>query len=75
LKSHYRGYRYVSETIKLRPRKPDGILLAEIFQHIARLGRVHPAFEPASTAYLAKVLFFRRLFLFATDLSKARIDG
>jgi putative transposase len=50
LKSHYRGCRYVSETIKLLPRKPDGILLAEIFQQIARLGMVHPAFEPSSTA-------------------------
>jgi len=50
LKSHYRGYRYVSETIKLLPRKPDDILLSEIFQHIARLGMVHPAFEPVSTA-------------------------
>lgn len=50
LKSHYRGYRYVSETIKLLPRKPDGILLTEIFEHIARLGMVHPAFEPVSTA-------------------------
>jgi len=50
LKSHYRGYRYVSETIKLLPRKPDGILLTEIFQHIARLGMVHSAFEPVSTA-------------------------
>lgn len=50
LKSQYRGYRYVAETIKLLPEKPDGILLAEIFQQIARLGMVHPAFEPASTA-------------------------
>jgi putative transposase len=50
LKSHYRGHRYVAETIKLLPRKPDGILLAEIFQQIARLGMVHPAFEPVSTA-------------------------
>lgn len=50
LKSHYRGCRYVSETIKLLPRKPDGILLAELFQQIARLGMVHPAFEPSSTA-------------------------
>lgn len=50
LKSHYRGSRYVSETIKLLPQKPDGILLAEIFQQIARLGMVHPAFEPVSTA-------------------------
>jgi putative transposase len=50
LKSHYRGCRYVSETIKLLPRKPDGFLLAEIFQQIARLGMVHPAFEPSSTA-------------------------
>jgi len=49
LKSHYRGCRYASETIKLLPQKPDGILLAEIFEQIARLGMVHPAFEPVST--------------------------
>jgi len=49
LKSHYRGCRYVSETIKLLPQKPDGILLAEIFEQIARLGMVHPVFQPVST--------------------------
>jgi putative transposase len=53
LKSHYRGCRYVSETIKLLPQKPDGILLAEIFEQIARLGMVHPVFEPSSTSLLA----------------------
>ncbi len=46
LKAHYRGCRYASETIKLLPQKPDGILLAEIFEQIARLGMVHPTFEP-----------------------------
>ncbi len=50
LKSHYRGCRYVSETIKLLPQKPDAILLAQIFEQIAHLGMVHPAFQPASTA-------------------------
>jgi hypothetical protein len=49
LKSHYRGYRFASETIKLLPQKPDGILLAEIFEQIARLGMVHPAFQPVPT--------------------------
>jgi len=49
LKSHYRGCRYASETIKLLPQKPDGILLAEIFEQIARLGMVHPTFQPVST--------------------------
>ncbi|MEW5869115.1 MAG: transposase [Chloroflexota bacterium] len=49
LKSHYRGYRYASETIKMLPKKPDAILLANIFQQIARLGAIHPAFYiPAS---------------------------
>ena len=48
LKSHYRGCRYASETIKLLPQKPDGILLAEIFEQIARLGMVHPSVEPVS---------------------------
>jgi putative transposase len=50
LKSHYRGYRYVAETIKLLPEKPEGILLSEVFQQIARLGMVHPTFEPVFTA-------------------------
>lgn len=50
LKSHYRGYRYVSATIKFLPQKPDRILLAEIFEQIARLGMVHPVFEPVSTS-------------------------
>jgi putative transposase len=49
LKSHYRGCRYASETIKLLPHKPEGILLAEIFEQIARFGMVHPVFEPVST--------------------------
>ena len=49
LKSHYRGCRYVSETIKLLPQKPDGILLAEIFEQIARLGMIHPVLEPAAS--------------------------
>src|SRR6266498_4804864 len=42
LKSRYRACRYVSETIKLLPQKPDSILLVEIFEQIARLGMVHP---------------------------------
>jgi hypothetical protein len=49
LKSHYRGYRYASETIKMLPQKPDAILLAEIFQQLARLGAIHPAFQPSAS--------------------------
>ena len=47
LKSHYRGCRYASETIKMLPQKPDAILLAEIFQQIARLGAIHPVCQPS----------------------------
>ena len=42
LKAHDRGRRYATETIKMLPQKPDAILLAEIFQQIARLGAIHP---------------------------------
>lgn len=48
LKSHYRGYRYATETIKMLPQKPDGILLAQIFQQITRLGAIHQAFQPTT---------------------------
>ncbi len=50
LKSHYRGCRYVAETLKLLPQKPDAILLADIFKQIARLGMIHPAVEPSPTS-------------------------
>jgi len=48
LKAHYHGYRYAVETIKMLPEKPDAILLADIFQQIARLGAIHPAFQPSA---------------------------
>ena len=50
LKSHYRGYRYASETINMLPEKPDAILLADIFEQIARLGAIHPVFQPDASS-------------------------
>jgi len=47
LKAGYRGYRYATETIKMLPQKPDPILLTHIFLQIARLGAIHPVFQPA----------------------------
>ena len=49
LKSHYRGCRYATEIIKMLPEKPDDILLAEIFQQIARLGAIHAVLQPVSS--------------------------
>jgi putative transposase len=49
LKSHYRGCRYAFETIKMLREKPDAILLADIFQQIARLGAIHSTFQPSAT--------------------------
>ena len=50
LKAHYRGYRYVVETIKMLPQKPEGNLLSAIFLHVACLGRIHTAQPTLSTA-------------------------
>ena len=49
LKAHYRGCRYASETIKMFPQKPDAILLADIFQQIARLGAIHTISQPSGS--------------------------
>jgi len=46
LKAHFRGHKYVTETIKLLPEKPDPILLAQVFDTVARLGSIHSG-EPA----------------------------
>jgi IS4 transposase len=41
LKAQCRGYKYVTETIKMLPEKPAPILLAQIFTKVACLGRIH----------------------------------
>jgi putative transposase len=41
LKADCRGYKYVEETIKMLPEKPEPILLAKIFNQVAGLGRIH----------------------------------
>jgi len=46
LKADCRGYKYVEETIKMLPEKPEPVLLAKIRNHVACLGRIH-ASQPA----------------------------
>ena len=41
LKAYCRGYKYVTETIKMLREKPDPILISEILRQVACLGSVH----------------------------------
>ena len=41
LKADCRGYKYVEETIKMLPEKPEPVLLAKILNQVACLGRIH----------------------------------
>jgi putative transposase len=43
LKADWRGAKYVEETIKLLPEKPEPVLFAKILNHVAGLGRIHAA--------------------------------
>jgi len=43
LKADCRGYKYVEETIKMLPEKPEPILLRQILHKVAGLGRIHAA--------------------------------
>jgi hypothetical protein len=48
LKADWRGYKYVEETIKMLPEKPAPVLLGQILNKVASLGRIHvspPAFS------------------------------
>ena len=49
LKARCRGYRYMTELLKLLPESPDEDLTAQLFRQVAQLGRIHPA-EPQLTA-------------------------
>jgi putative transposase len=42
LKAYCRGYKYVTETIKLLPDPPVESLVGRIFRQVASLGRIHP---------------------------------
>jgi putative transposase len=41
LKGDYHGYKYVEETIKMLPEKPEPVLLRQILHKVASLGRIH----------------------------------
>jgi putative transposase len=41
LKADCRGYKYVEETIKMLPDKPEPVLLQQILHKVAGLGRIH----------------------------------
>jgi putative transposase len=41
LKAHFRGLKYVAETLKWLPEKPEPILMATIYNEVSRLGRIH----------------------------------
>jgi putative transposase len=41
LTADWRGYKYVEETIKMLPEKPEPVLLAKILKQVAGLGRIH----------------------------------
>ena len=43
LKADCRGYKYVEETIQMLPEKPEPILLRQIRNKVAGLGRIHAA--------------------------------
>lgn len=47
LKAHYRGSKYVAETFKWLPQKPEPFLIAHIMNNVSRLGRIHTPY-PAS---------------------------
>ena len=43
LKAHFRGLKYVEETLKLLPEKPDPILIQHISDEIAKIGSINIA--------------------------------
>jgi putative transposase len=49
VKARCRADKYVTETIKMLPEKPEPVLLAQIFTKVAGIGRIHtvqPSFSP-----------------------------
>jgi hypothetical protein len=49
LKAYFRAAKYLEETIKMLPQKPEPILLDQIFKHVASLGCIHSVNVPISS--------------------------
>jgi putative transposase len=49
LKATFRGYKYLTETLKMLPQKPDANLVADLFRQIAALGSIHPTAATTGT--------------------------
>src|SRR4029077_19010312 len=41
LQADWRGYQYIEATIQMLPEKPEPVLCAKLFHHVAGLGRIH----------------------------------
>ena len=41
LKSHYRGLKYIDETLKILPQKPEPIVIEKITEHLGTIGAIH----------------------------------
>jgi putative transposase len=41
LKAYFRGSKYVDEVLKLPPKKPDPILIQQIFKEITIIGKIN----------------------------------
>ena len=41
LKARYRGMKYLHETLKILPQKPDPIVIDEIAEHLGSIGAIH----------------------------------
>ena len=42
LKARYRGAKYLHETLKILPQKPDAIVIDKIAEHLGSIGSIHP---------------------------------
>jgi putative transposase len=41
IKARYRGQKYLHETLKILPKKPDTIVINNIAEHLGALGAIH----------------------------------
>ena len=41
IKARYRGHKYLHETLKILPQKPDSIIIDELAGHLASIGAIH----------------------------------
>ena len=63
LKARYRGAKYLHETLKILPKKPDTIVIEQIAQHLGSIGAIHQTQQKTKPRIIGEGIVRKGIFI------------